>query len=99
MVIAAPPVSDSPSAPESVKVSSCTLAVSNEMPFSEMLVESYHMGLADGPTQVHKVTVARQILRGYEPAPGLFPTGHLPAQQRVALARYADVLERHLEQI
>jgi acyl-CoA dehydrogenase len=75
-----------------------SLGVSNEMPFSEMLVESYHMGLADGPTQVHKVTVARQILRGYEPAPGLFPTGHLPAQERVALARYADVLERHLEQ-
>ena len=69
------------------------------MPFSDYLVESYHMGLADGPTQVHKVTVARQILGNYEPAPGLFPTGHGLTRRDEAIKRYADVLERHLEQV
>ena len=39
-----------------------SLGVSEEMPFSAMVIESFHMGLADGPTEVHKVTVARQIL-------------------------------------
>jgi acyl-CoA dehydrogenase len=76
-----------------------SLGVSGEMPFSDMILESYHMGLADGPTQVHKVTVARQVLRGYEASPGLFPTGHLPALREAALKRYAEVLERHVQQL
>ena len=33
-----------------------SLGVSEEMPFSAMVIESFHMGLADGPTEVHKVT-------------------------------------------
>ena len=41
-----------------------SLGVSTEMPFTDMLVLSYHMALADGPTEVHKVTVAKQLLRG-----------------------------------
>ena len=36
------------------------------------------MGLADGPTEVHKVTVARQVLSDYRPSDGLWPTEHLP---------------------
>src|SRR4051794_4085410 len=39
-----------------------SLGASNEMPFADLLVESFHMGLADGPTEVHKVTLARQVL-------------------------------------
>src|SRR3546814_4060573 len=39
------------------------LGVSNEMPFSRMLIGASVMGLADGPTEVHTVTVARQLLR------------------------------------
>ena len=36
-----------------------SLGVTHEMPFVEYLIESFHMGLADGPTEVHKVTLAR----------------------------------------
>jgi acyl-CoA dehydrogenase len=68
------------------------LGASNEMPFAQMVVESFHMGLADGPTEVHRVTLAREILRGYEPSPGLFPTGHLPALRAAAQERFASVL-------
>ena len=35
-----------------------SLGVSNEMPFSKQITESFVMGLADGPTEVHKITVA-----------------------------------------
>jgi acyl-CoA dehydrogenase len=73
-----------------------SLGVSNEMPFSEMLIESFHMGLADGPTEVHKVTVARGVLEAYKATDGLFPTGHVPTLRARALARYADVIERHV---
>ena len=46
----------------------------------KQITESFVMGLADGPTEVHKVTVARQVLREYEGTKGLFPTGHLPGR-------------------
>ena len=51
------------------------------------------MGLADGPTEVHKVTVARQVLREYEGTKGLFPTGHLPALREQAIQKYGEMLE------
>jgi acyl-CoA dehydrogenase len=68
------------------------LGVSDEMPFGDMLLESFRMGLADGATEVHKVTLARQVLGSYQPAPGLFPTGHLPQLRADAERRYAEVL-------
>src|SRR6476619_6713344 len=40
------------------------LGVSNEMPFNTMILAAASMGLADGPTEVHKVTVAREVVRG-----------------------------------
>ncbi|MEM8922153.1 MAG: acyl-CoA dehydrogenase family protein [Actinomycetota bacterium] len=74
-----------------------SLGASWEMPFAKEVIESFHMGLADGPTEVHKVQVARQVLRDYAPTDDLFPTGHLPKRRAAAEAKYADVLERHLE--
>jgi acyl-CoA dehydrogenase len=73
-----------------------SLGVSNEMPFTQMLIGSYTMGLADGPTEVHKVTVARQILREYEPNADLFPDYHLPKRYNEAREQYGDLLERDL---
>ncbi len=73
-----------------------SLGISNEMPFTGMLINSYAMGLADGPTEVHKVTVARQILREYEPTTDLFPEYHLPRRRKAALALYGNQLEREL---
>lgn len=73
-----------------------SLGVSNEMPFTGMLIGSYAMGLADGPTEVHKVTVARQVLREYSPTDALFPDYSLPNRYNAAVARYGDLLERDL---
>ena len=42
------------------------LGTTNEMPFMGMVHGAAVMGLADGPTEVHKVTVARQVLRDYK---------------------------------
>ncbi len=72
-----------------------SLGVSSEMPFVDMIVSSYTMGLADGPTEVHKVTLARKILRDYEATDDLFPTRHIPKLREAALAQYADVLAKH----
>ncbi len=69
------------------------LGVSNEMPFHRMMMGAAVMGLADGPTEVHKVTVAKQVLRGYQPSDDLWPTQHRPKRLAAAQAKYADVLE------
>ena len=73
-----------------------SLGVSWEMPFTKEVMESFHMGLADGPTEVHKVQVARRVLDEYVPCDDLFPSMHLPKQREAAMAKYADVLESHL---
>ncbi|MFI5047768.1 MAG: acyl-CoA dehydrogenase family protein, partial [Acidimicrobiia bacterium] len=69
-----------------------SLGVTHEMPFVEYLVESFVLGLADGPTEVHKVSLARQLLKRYEPAPDLFPSEHLLRRRAVAEAKVADQL-------
>ncbi|MEV5542769.1 acyl-CoA dehydrogenase family protein [Saccharopolyspora shandongensis] len=72
-----------------------SLGVSNEMPFAGYVTQSFHMGLADGPTEVHKATLARQVLHDYEPSDDLFPTRHEPKLRDQARQKYADVLKRH----
>jgi acyl-CoA dehydrogenase len=66
------------------------------MPFTSMLLGGASLGIADGPTEVHKDTLARQVLKQYQPADGLFPTGHLPARIDRARAKFADTLELDL---
>lgn len=70
------------------------LGVSNEMPLANMLMAAVTMGIADGPTEVHKFTVAREVLKEYSPAEGDWPSEHLPERRAAARAEYADLLER-----
>jgi acyl-CoA dehydrogenase len=69
------------------------LGLSNEMPFFDMMVNAEVMAMADGPTEVHKVTVARQVLREHEPVGTLFPSGHLPTRREAAVRQVAAMLE------
>jgi acyl-CoA dehydrogenase len=69
------------------------LGISNEMPFARMMIGAEVMGVADGPTEVHKITLARQVLKGYQPVDGLWPSAHLPTKRAAARARLADRLE------
>jgi acyl-CoA dehydrogenase len=70
-----------------------SLGMSTEMPLTAQVLASLRMGIVDGPTEVHKVTVARQVLRDYEATDGLFPTTHLPALREKAIAKYGHLLE------
>ena len=72
------------------------LGISNEMPFAKMMIGAEIMAIADGPTEVHKITVARQVLKEYKAVDGLWPSGHLPARRAAARARYADLLEHEI---
>ncbi|HEY5855262.1 MAG TPA: acyl-CoA dehydrogenase family protein [Aldersonia sp.] len=72
------------------------LGVSNEMPFFGMIHGAGVMGLADGPTEVHKTTVARQVLRDYEPSDDLWPTEWIPRKQAAAREKFAEYLEHEV---
>jgi acyl-CoA dehydrogenase len=69
------------------------LGISDEMPFTAMMSRAEVMAVADGPTEVHKVTVARQLLRGVEPVDGPWPSAHLPTRREAARAHLARRLE------
>jgi len=76
-----------------------SIGLSDEMPFMHWVTESYFLALADGPTEVHKVTVARQVLRDYTATSDLFPSYHLPRLRAEAVARYGqdpEILEAAL---
>ena len=69
------------------------LGTTNEMPLYGMIHAAGVMGLADGPTEVHKVTVARQVLRGYKPAEGMWPSEWIPGKIDAAKTKYSQYLD------
>ena len=75
------------------------LGVSNEMPLSGMWAMLPVMGIADGPTEVHKVTIARQVLKRYQPYEGLWPPEHLPERRAAARKKFAHLLEHEAAEL
>lgn len=69
-----------------------SLGTTLELPLAHMWMQVPALALADGPTEVHRNTVAKLLLRQHKPAPGLFPTEHLPPRVDAARARYAAIL-------
>ncbi|MFL1403729.1 acyl-CoA dehydrogenase family protein [Marinobacter sp. M1N3S26] len=65
-----------------------SLGISHDMPFAEWIINSFHVGLGDGPTEVHKVTVAREVLKDVEPAQGPFPDYLKSEQVRRARTKF-----------
>ena len=56
-----------------------SLGLSNEMPFAHMLMMAGMLGLADGPTEAHKESVAHRVIRRAPAHQGFMPPDHLPA--------------------
>jgi acyl-CoA dehydrogenase len=75
------------------------LGVSNEMPFVRMMLAAESLGIADGPTEVHKLTLARRTLKEYEPVTTLFPSAHIPTRRAEAQARLAARLELEVAEL
>jgi len=70
-----------------------SLGMSDEVPLMNMWANIPELGVVDGPTEVHKITVARTVLRDYEAAPGLFPSYHTPSQRELAMKKYGHYLQ------
>lgn len=51
------------------------------------------MGLVDGPAEVHKTTVAKQVLRDYAPTDELWASEWIPEKREAARAKFVEYLE------
>jgi acyl-CoA dehydrogenase len=70
-----------------------SLGTTNLTPLQAMWASAPTMAIADGVDEVHKVTVARNVLKSYEPHPGLWPTEYIPAKRDEARKKYASLIE------
>lgn len=69
------------------------LGYSADMPLEAMYRHARAARLYDGPDEVHRQSVARQILRGYDPPAGEVPSEHVPTRRAAARERFAELLE------
>ena len=69
------------------------LGYSTDLPLEAMYRFARAARFYDGPDEVHRESVARQILRGYDAPPDGVPTQYVPARREEAQRRFADILE------
>ena len=70
-----------------------SLGMSNEMPLMALWQLVPEMGIVDGPTEVHKIAVAKEVLRDRVAAHGLWPSSFLPERIEQARAKLAAAIE------
>jgi acyl-CoA dehydrogenase len=69
------------------------LGYSTDMPLEAMYRYARGARFYDGPDEVHRESVARQILRGYEPPADGVPSEHVPTRREAAREKFAWLLE------
>jgi acyl-CoA dehydrogenase len=73
-----------------------SLGMTNETPLMAMWATVPEMGIVDGPTEVHKFSVAKELLRNRKASETLFPSYYVPeaipnAREKLAWAIELDV--------
>ncbi|HZQ26076.1 MAG TPA: acyl-CoA dehydrogenase family protein [Acidimicrobiales bacterium] len=68
-----------------------SLGFSADLPLEHMYRAARAARIYDGPDEVHRVTVARQVLKNYKPVD--VPTEHVPTRKAAAQQKFAELLE------
>jgi len=69
-----------------------SLGFSTDLPLEHMYRMARAARIYDGPDEVHKVTVARQVLKAYTPTD--VPTEHVPTRRAAAREKFAWLLDQ-----
>ncbi|HET8977503.1 MAG TPA: acyl-CoA dehydrogenase family protein [Solirubrobacteraceae bacterium] len=69
------------------------LGYSTDLPLEAMYRYARAARIYDGPDEVHRASVARQVLRGYEPPADEIPTEYIPARREAARRQFAELLQ------
>jgi acyl-CoA dehydrogenase len=70
-----------------------SLGVTNLTPLQDMWAGVPTQFIMDGPNEVHKVTIAKNVLKGYKPHEGYWPTEFVPAKRDRAKKKFSQLLE------
>jgi acyl-CoA dehydrogenase len=70
-----------------------SLGYSTDMPLEATYRYARAARFYDGPDEVHRASVARQVLRGYEPPADGVPTEHIPTRREAARHQFAHLLD------
>jgi len=68
-----------------------SLGFTTDLPLESMYRTARAARIYDGPDEVHKVTVARQILKDHRPSDP--PFEHIPTRRKAAMEKFADQLD------
>jgi acyl-CoA dehydrogenase len=69
------------------------LGYSTDLPLEAMYRYARAARIYDGPDEVHRASVARQVLRGYEAPPDEVPSEFIPARREAARRQFSELLE------
>jgi acyl-CoA dehydrogenase len=69
------------------------LGYSTDLPLEAMYRNARAARIYDGPDEVHRASVARRVLRGYEPPADGVPTQYVPTRREAARRQFAELLE------
>ncbi len=68
------------------------LGYSTDLPLEAMYRFARAARIYDGPDEVHRASVARQLLRGYEAPQDGVPSEHVPTRRQAAREQFAELL-------
>jgi alkylation response protein AidB-like acyl-CoA dehydrogenase len=69
------------------------IGLTQQLPLANLLLGGVALGLADGPTEAHKVNLARLLLKDYPPEDPQWPSESLDNRLQAARAKYGAVID------
>lgn len=69
------------------------LGTTDLTPLQGMWASAPYMSMMDGPDEVHKVVIAKEVLKNYEPHEGLFPREYIPAKKAAAREKLQGLID------
>jgi alkylation response protein AidB-like acyl-CoA dehydrogenase len=70
------------------------LGLTDQLPLVNVLIGGIALGLADGPTEAHKVNLARMLLKGYDAESAEWPSEMLDVRREAARAKYGALVDQ-----
>jgi len=69
------------------------LGTTDQLPLAGMLMSAEALGLADGPSEVHRLNLARAVLKDHQGTDGEWPTEFLGTRLATAYRKYPELVD------